>query len=82
MKDVLQAKTLRALHEAIELHCRSMYGSGILTNFVVIAETVDADLDKETDKRSLQLLTSSDMTAWALVGYSAALSQAVYSGTI
>lgn len=81
--DILQAKTQRVLAEAIELHARSVrHDSGILTNYVVIAETVDANLDNETDKRSLQLLTSPDCTPWALVGFSAALSQAVYSGSL
>ena len=83
MRDVLIARTERALSEAIQLHAQATRGdAGILTNYVVIAETVDANLDNEVDKRSLQLLTSPDCTAWALVGFSAALQQAVIYGSV
>lgn len=83
MRDVMLARTERALAEAIQLHAQVTRGdAGILTNYVVIAETVDANLDNETDKRSLQLLTSPDCTPWALVGFSAALSQSVWQGSL
>ena len=81
-REVLRSKSLVALHEAIELHAQVMNGSGICTKFLVIAETVDANLETGNDKRSLNLLTSADLTPWDLVGFSAALTQSIYSGTI
>lgn len=84
MRDVLIAKTRRALDEALQLHMQALYGhegAGILIDWVVMCETVDADLDKESDHHSLYVATSQDMSSWKLWGMTNAMAKYVYAAT-
>lgn len=78
----MKAITQRNLHEAVEQFLRVNYGSSILTDWAVIAETVEPNLDNETDDHMLWLGTSAGLSSWRLAGLSVAMSRLAYASVI
>ncbi len=76
--DALAAMTRRNLHEALEQFLRAHHNAGILTDFAIVAETVEPNLDAEVDERMLWLATSNGLTSWKLWGLSLAMSKLAY----
>jgi hypothetical protein len=77
--DELIATTKRNLDEAISQFMAANYGHGLVIDWFVIAETVDANLDAETDNHSLYVGTSPTMSSWKLFGMTQKMAQFAYS---
>lgn len=78
----LAALTRRNLHEAVEQFLKANYGAGILTDFALVAETVEPNLDNEVDEHMLWLGTSKGLSTWRLMGLATALQRIAYSSVV
>lgn len=79
----LKAVCQRNLDEAISQYLRVTYGaSSLLTDWALVAETVEPNLDREADEHMLWLGTSKGLSTWRLIGLSAALQKIAYASVL
>ncbi len=78
--DAIAALTRRNLDEAISQYIKANFGaSQLLTDWALVAETVEPNLNAETDEHALWLATSEGLSSWRLFGLSAAMSRLSYA---
>ena len=73
-QDAMINSTRRDLDEALQKHIAALYGANISVDWIVMAETVDAE-----DDRNLVVAMSSTMSAWKCRGMAYHGSKLVHS---
>ena len=74
------AEVRRNLSEAIGQYMQVVHGaSALLTDWALIAETVESSLDNETDQYAVWMGISPGLSTWRLIGLVSAMSQMVYT---
>lgn len=78
--DILISQTRRNLDEAIQQFLTASQGSGkLLTDWALVAETVEPNLDAEADAHMVWLGTSAGLTSWRLYGLISAMNRLAMS---
>ncbi len=81
VNDILAAVTKRNLDEAIQQFMAANFDAGVVVDWFVMAETVEADLhlEKPRDDHSLYVGMSDTLSRWKLFGMTQEMAKFVYA---